>query len=124
VKTFLITILTLTFPLFLKAAETTPANTPREIKTETREIRIFDLQDIRLDMSDGSVSFLVKDTTYTYQPNLDSGTHVASQSEKIAVGATFLSELRHASKVIVSVEVPSSDHIYTPFMTLQADVIK
>jgi hypothetical protein len=124
-KTSLIAIIALMFLPFLKAAEpAAPMVASGEGKIEKREFLVSELRDIRLDMDDGALSFTVEKTTYTYQPSLSTGTYSAPRSEKIAVGATFLSELRHASRVIVEVSPSSGDRVYTQFMTLQFDSIR
>jgi hypothetical protein len=114
-KVFLIALAVLTFPLGLHAEEPAAPTRPklsREIRTEKRELPTSELQDIRLDMSGGMVSFTVKGTRYTYQ------------HKDFAAGATFLAELRHASAVIVSVPVRSTEQVPILWGALKYDSLK
>ena len=89
-----------------------------EIKTEIREFKPTELHDVKLDLSDASLSFTVGTTTYTYTPTFD------SDAAKIAACATLLSELRHATKLLVTVKLPSADQVYSQFFVLQFDSLK
>jgi hypothetical protein len=114
-KILLIAFALLLFPLYLNAQDAKMlARGSGPVKTETREFPPSELHDVKLDMYDGGLTFTVANITYTYQPNF----------AKIAASATLLSELRLATKVLVEVELPSRDHVYSQFFVLQFDSLK
>ena len=117
-KTSLIAIISLVAPLCLSAQEPNPPPKPSEIKTEVREFRTDELQDVQLDVSNGNLSFTVSKTTYTFAPNHDSA------PSQLAMSATFLAELRHAAKVSVWVQLPVGDHVYPRSFILKYDTLK
>jgi hypothetical protein len=118
-KILLIAFALLLFPLYLNAQDAKMlARGSGPVKTETREFPPSELHDVKLDMYDGGLTFTVANITYTYQPNFD------SVPAKIAASATLLSELRLATKVLVEVELPSRDHVYSQFFVLQFDSLK
>jgi len=112
----------LSFTLLVHARAQLPANPtpPQPIsRWETRTFHPSDFHNIQLDFSDGTLTLVSGNVTYTSSPD-----NIDSSGEKIAAAETLLTEIRHAARIQIGVGLPASNHIYTHIITLEFDSIK
>ncbi len=94
------------------------AQAPLPMKAEVRELRPSDLRDIRLDFSQGWLTMTSGKVQYTYNPISE------DLPGRIAACEALLSELRRGNKLLVTVDLPARDHVYTDFFIVQFDSLK
>jgi hypothetical protein len=118
-RKLLLAILPLTILASLHAqTPAVPASQPAAPKYEIREFRPSDFKEINLSMSDGTVDLFDGENEYTYRRTFQ------TNPENIAAAETLLSELRHASKVSITVDPHERGHFYSTAIVLHFDSLK